>query len=236
MLNIALCDDNELFLKELSSQINLIFPEEHSISLFTNAKDLINKIEFFTENPIDIVITDIEMPEINGIDMAKELKKCHPRIEFIFVTNYTDYIQDVFSVNPIHYIIKPVNPEKLSEALKKAMFEIERNKKNTVDIISKNKTLRIRLDEIKYVESHTRKITIYELHSNTEILMKLDEFQSMLPSFFLRIHKSYLVNMNMIRSISNNRIELFTGEILPVTKTKYPTVKKSILNYFGENL
>ena len=73
MINIALCDDNELFLKELSSQIDLIFPDAHSISLFTSAKDLINRIEFFSEDSIDIVITDIEMPEINGIDMAKEL-------------------------------------------------------------------------------------------------------------------------------------------------------------------
>ena len=236
MINIALCDDNELFLKELSSQIDSVFPDAHSISLFTNAKDLISRIEFFSENSIDIVITDIEMPDINGIEMAKELKKYHPRMEFIFVTNYTDYIQEVFSVNPVHYIIKPVNPEKLSEALKIATSEIERNKKNTVDIISKNKTLRIRLDEIKYIESYTRKIVLHELRTNTEIIMKLDDFQSMLPPFFLRIHKSYLVNMNMIRSISNNRIELFTGEILPVTKAKYPIVKKSILNYFGEKM
>lgn len=236
MINIALCDDNELVIKELSSQIDSIFPEPHSISNFTNARDLINRIDFFSENSIDIVITDIEMPDINGIEMAKELKKYHPCLEFIFVTNYTEYIQEVFSVNPIHYIIKPVNSKKLLEALNIAKAEIERNRKNTVDIITKNKTLRIRLDEIKYVESYTRKIVIHEINTNTEIIMKLDDFQTLLPSFFLRIHKSYLVNMNMIRSISNNRIELFTGEILPVTKAKYPIVKKSILNYFGENL
>lgn len=236
MINIAVCDDNPIFLKELITTIDKVYDGEHTIFAFSNAQALISHIEDYSENCIDIVVTDIEMPGLNGVNMAKELKPFYPRLQFIFITNYTEYIQEVFSVDPIYYILKPVDPEKLVEALDKAVNAIEAGNRNAVSITSKNKVLRIRYDEIKYVESYMRTILVHELRRNTEILMKLDDFQKNVPTFFIRTHKSYLVNMNMIRSISNNRIELFSGEIVPVAKAKYPEIKKTILHYLGERL
>ena len=101
---------------------------------------------------------------------------------------------------------------------------------------SKHKVLGIRFDEIKYVESYRRTIIIHELRQNTELVMKLDDFCKQAPDFFIRTHKSYLVNMNMIRNISNNRIELFSGETVPVAKAKYHEIKTAILRYLGEEL
>ena len=176
------------------------------------------------------------MPGLNGISMAKELKAFHPRLQFIFVTNYTEYIEEAFSVEPVFYILKPVNPQKLSEALNKAILKIEAENHNTFNITSKNKVLRIRFDEIKFVESYRRTIIIHELRQNTELVMKLDDFCSQAPKFFIRTHKSYLINMNMIRNISNNRMELFTGETVPVSKAKYHEIKTAVLRYLGEEL
>lgn len=236
LINIAVCDDNPIFLKELIGIINKVYTGEHTIFTFSNAQALISHIEDYGENCIDIIVTDIEMPGMNGVNMAKSLKPLFPRLQFIFITNYTEYIQDVFSVDPIYYILKPVDPKKLLEALNKAVTQIDTGNRNAVSITSKNKVLRILFDEIKYVESYMRTILVHEIRRNTEILMKLDDFQKQLPSFFIRTHKSYLVNMNMIRSISNNRIELFSGEIVPVAKAKYPEIKKTILHYLGEKL
>lgn len=236
MINIAVCDDNPVFLKEIVSLIDKVYTDEHTIISFSNAQALLSHIEDYSENCIDIIVTDIEMPGINGLSMAKALKPLYPRLQFIFITNYTDYIQDVFSVDPVYYILKPVDPQKLLEALEMAVAEIDAGNKNAINITSKKKVLRIRYDEIKYVESYMRTILVHEIRRNTEILMKLDDFQKQLPSFFIRTHKSYLVNMNMVRSISNNRIELFSGEIVPVAKAKFPEIKKTILHYLGEKL
>lgn len=236
MINIAVCDDNPVFLKEIISLIDKVYTDEHTIISFSNAQALLSHIEDYSENCIDIVVTDIEMPGMNGLSMAKALKPLFPRLQFIFITNYTDYIQDVFSVDPVYYILKPVDPQKLIEALEMAVTEIDAGNRNAINITSKKKVLRIRYDEIKYVESYMRTILVHEIRRNTEILMKLDDFQKQLPSFFVRTHKSYLVNMNMVRSISNNRIELFSGEIVPVAKAKFPEIKKTILHYLGEKL
>ena len=236
MINIAVCDDNPVFLKEIISLIDKVYTDEHTIISFSNAQALLSHIEDYSENCIDIIVTDIEMPGMNGVSMAKALKPLYPRLQFIFITNYTDYIQDVFSVDPVFYILKPVDPQKLLEALEMAVAEIDAGNRNAINITSKKKVLRIRYDEIKYVESYMRTILVHEIRRNTEILMKLDDFQKQLPSFFIRTHKSYLVNMNMVRSISNNRIELFSGEIVPVAKAKFPEIKKTILHYLGEKL
>ena len=236
MINIAVCDDNPIFLKEIIALIDKVYNDEHTIISFSNAQALLSHIEDYSENCIDIIITDIEMPGMNGVSVAKALKPLYPRLQFIFITNYTDYIQDVFSVDPIYYILKPVDPQKLLEALEMAVTEIDAGNRNAINITSKKKVLRIRYDEIKYVESYMRTILVHEIRRNTEILMKLDDFQKQLPFFFIRTHKSYLVNMNMVRSISNNRIELFSGEIVPVAKAKFPEIKKTILHYLGEKL
>lgn len=236
MINIAVCDDNPVFLKDIITLIDKVYTDEHTIISFSNAQALLSHIEDYSENCIDIIITDIEMPGMNGVSMAKALKPLYPRLQFIFITSYTDYIQDVFSVDPVYYILKPVDPQKLLEALEMAVAEIDAGNRNAINITSKKKVLRIRYDEIKYVESYMRTILVHEIRRNTEILMKLDDFQKQLPSFFIRTHKSYLVNMNMVRSISNNRIELFSGEIVPVAKAKFPEIKKTILHYLGEKL
>lgn len=236
MLNIAICDDNQIFLDEFSKTVSSLIKEDHNILKFTNANDLLNRIEDYSDENIDIVITDIEMPGMNGITMAKELKTLHPRIQFIFVTNYTEYIQEVFAVNPVYYILKPVDKNKLSEALEKAVAELLESDKKCFNVTGKNKILRIRFNEIKYIESFSRKIIVHETRRNTELLMKLDDFEKELPPYFLRIHKSYLVNMNMIRSINNNRIELFSGEVIPVAKAKYPEIKKNILTFLSSQL
>lgn len=236
MLNIAICDDNQIFLDDFAKTISSCIKEDHNILKFANANDLLNIIEDYSDESIDVVITDIEMPEMNGINMAKELKNLHPRIQFIFVTNYTEYIQDVFAVNPVYYILKPVDKNKLSEALEKAVAELSESDKKCFNVTGKNKILRIRFNEIKYIESFSRKIIVHETRRNTELLMKLDDFEKELPPYFLRIHKSYSVNMNMIRSINNNRIELFSGEVIPVAKAKYPEIKKNILAFLSSQL
>lgn len=236
MINIAICDDNSIFLDELVCLVDKILTEAHTILKFTNAQDLINHIENYSDECIDIVLTDIEMPGSNGIAMAKELKQFHPRLQFIFITNYTEYIEEAFSVEPVFYILKPVDPQRISQALNKAILKIEAENHNTFNVVSKNKVLRIRFDEIKFIESYRRIIIIHELRQNTELVMKLDDFCKQTPKFFIRTHKSYLVNMNMIRNISNNRIELFGGETVPVAKAKYHEIKTAVLRYLGEEL
>ena len=148
-MNIAVCDDNVIFLNEFVKEIEKITTNEHQIIKFETAEALLETVKNYSEDCIDLVITDIELPGYNGIEMAKILREQFPRIQIVIVTNYTDYIEDAFSVEPIHYILKPINYEKLKEALERAEKAIEIGKRNTLSITNKNKLVRVHCDEIK---------------------------------------------------------------------------------------
>ena len=233
MLNIAICDDNLTFLEEVTSLIGDLIPEKYCLVKFNEPQAM---IDYVNENYVDIVITDIKMPEINGIQLAKKIKNIYPHINFIFITSYTEYVQDVFAVNPVYYVTKPVDKEKFREALTLALDRIKKSKGNTVSFISKYKTIRVRIDDIQYIESMNREIIFHLTDSKKTMIMKLDDVEKNLPSNFVRCHKSYLVNMNAIQEIANNKIILFSHESIPVAKTRFPDVKKQVLSYWGDML
>jgi DNA-binding LytR/AlgR family response regulator len=205
-----------------------------SLISFSNSSEL---LKFAENNKFDILITDISMPTINGIEIAEKIFQINPDVQFIFVSAYTKYIEDVFGViKPTFYLLKPVNTEKLKQAISSAIKEIE-TKNMTINFISKNKTVRIKYKCIVYVESQGRKVIFHQENRETEeIISKLSHIEDKFPNNFIRCHQSFLVNMDKIQSIKNNKIFLFSGEIIPVPSDKYKSVKDRIMRYWGENL
>lgn len=232
MVNIAICDDNRVFLDQVTDIIKTVLKCDNKINKFSSAQELLNYIEEYREL-IDIVVTDIKMEGIDGLSLAKLLREKAPNIEIIFVTSYTDYIEESFGCDPVSYIVKPVKPESMETAFKKAMSNIESKQKNCLDIITKTKILRFPHKEIKYIDSNKRVVTIHTNGGSTEVMMKLDDVQAKLPNGFLRVHKSYLVNIYFVASIGCNRVKLVTGEDIPVAKSKYKDIKAGVIKYLG---
>ncbi len=236
MVRIAVCEDDVKVLDTICQMIVDNLQCEHSILKFTSAEEVLSYVDEYGDASINILVSDIELPGENGVEMSGRLRNVHPDMQFVFVTNYTDYIEDVFSVDPVYYILKPVKTEKLVEALNKAISRIEKNNEQCITITRNTKLIRIKLNEIKFAESDRRTINLHLHSSSVHFNMRLDELEKKLPENFLRVHKSYLVNMNYIGSISNNKIVLLTGEEIPVAKAKYTDVKGSILKYLGDKL
>lgn len=236
MINIIICDDNKLFLNDLAQAIERVADFEHRLFSFENPSELlINTEEAFKSN-MSFLITDIKMPDINGIELAKKLKDDYPLLQTIFITNYTDYVEKAFDVEPVHYIIKPINDEKLRMALNKATEQLQKQTKNCLQINIKDKFIRIPYSEIKYIESVGRKAVVYCMDKNTTMPKKLDDLEKLLPDCFLRVHKSYIININLVEQIKNYKITLFNGDVIPVAKSKYPQTKSRIIDYFGSQL
>lgn len=234
MISIAICDDNAenlIELQDLANEMNF----DKDVTCFDSSVTLANYLN--TKNkPFDIIITDIKMPDIDGINLAKSIKRNYPNTHFIFVTSYSEYIQDVFTVNPVYYILKPIDKNKFAEAINLAKDRIIASKGNTINFVSKKKALRIQIDDIQFVESINRTAVFHLSDSTEDINIKLDNIEKDLPSNFIRCHKSYLVNMNVIHEILNNKITLFSGAVIPVAKSRFHDVKKRILYYWGDIL
>lgn len=236
MLNVIICDDNTLFLNDLAQSIERVVDFEHRIFAFESASELLTNTKDAFKSNMSLLLTDIEMPDINGIELAKQLKEIYPLLQTIFITNYPEYVEKAFDVEPVHYIIKPINDEKLRTALIKAAEQLKKQTKNCLQINTKDKFIRIPYSEIKYIESIGRKAIVYDLNKNTAVPKKLDDLEKLLPDCFLRVHKSYLININMVEQIKNYKITLFNGDIIPVSKSKYPNTKSKIIDYFGNQL
>lgn len=233
MIHIAVCDDKTEWLEALQSQIEeILAQEDYRLSLFNQADAL---LEALSTDTVDILITDIQMPQMDGIHMAKEVYKRSLQTQIIFVSAFTDFIEDVFAVEPVYYLVKPVQKEKLHEALSLACKKLDKSR-DTVSIVSKNRALRIPLADIEYIASDKHTVTFYGKNRTESCTAKLDEIEAQLPQSFIRCHKSFLVNMNCIQRISNNRFELFSGKSVPIAKSRYTAVKAAVLQFWGEQL
>ncbi|MBU2920106.1 response regulator transcription factor [Winogradskyella psychrotolerans] len=179
---------------------------------------------------IDLLFLDINMPKQTGLDFYKSLK--NPP-EVIFTTAYSQYAVDGFEVNAIDYLLKPIAYERFLMAINKVI-----KKKMTTDndflILKENKVLhKVFYTDIQYIEAfgdyvkvHTREKTIVT-HST------FSKFMSSLPDNFLRIHKSFCINLNKMNRLSGNQITIDTHTI-PIGQTYKDSVLK-VLNLHHEN-
>lgn len=232
MLHILICDDKAEWRNEIQKQIENSLFVPYNLTVFSEARLL---LDFFKENSADIIITDIQMPEVGGIELAKEIRKRNPHTQIIFTSAFKDYIQEVFSANPVYYLLKPYDAEKFQEALRLALQNLEQQQQ-FLEILAQNKAVRICVNEVKYAESDKRTVVFHGAKTEQSCYAKLDDVEKQLPGYFIRCHKSYLVNMNQIKRISNNQIELFSGEILPVAKSRFPMIKQEILKFWEAQL
>lgn len=126
-MKFAICDDEKEIRNDISEKIKLFYPKS-SIALFENAEGLLNCKKW-----ADIIFLDIGLPDVNGMELAAELRKKGCRSVIIFVTAYEDYVFKAFDVSAFHYLLKPVFSAKLYEVLNKAVNSLEYSTDNRRD-------------------------------------------------------------------------------------------------------
>ena len=130
-MKILLMDDEELQLLRLEKEVKKVVPENSEFLVFTNAMD------FLKENKgtkIDVAFLDIEMPGMNGVELAKELKKVNPLVNIIFVTAYNDYALSAYNIHASGYLLKPVSASKIKEEMNGLRYDVELKGKNKLQI------------------------------------------------------------------------------------------------------
>ncbi len=236
MIRVLICDDDNDICKnieEILVSINL----SDQIEIETcNEPSFITSKEYSLKT-IDIVFMDIKYGTENGIEVAKNLYNINNKIKFIFVTSFESYAQNIFleNFNPVGFIMKPINREYLIKTFKKAYDQILDQTKEVV--ISINGELKIiYLDDLIYIESQGHYLFLHYNNKQIKIREKLDNFQKRLPAYFLRIHKSYLVNLNYIVRINKEACTLKENVVLSVSKSMYQSTVSDFLKFKGEKI
>lgn len=220
MLKIAICDDEKSQLNLLKNILSIhmdLKGLDYKIYEFESGEDLIDSIN--NEN-YDIIFSDIEMKNLDGIETAKNIRIHNKKSVIIFVTAYPDFVFQGYEVKAFNYILKPYKSEKIGQVLDSALEELEYIKDKFYIVASKSGSKKINLNNTIYFTSDKRKVNAVTLTENIDFYDKLDDLKNSLPSFFVRIHQRYLVNINFVSSVESNSLTI-NGENLPISRGRY---------------
>jgi DNA-binding LytR/AlgR family response regulator len=220
VLKCIAIDDEPLALRLISEYVSR-FPALQMVNTF---EDAISGAEFLKNTPIDLLFVDINMPDITGIDLVRSL---HVKPIVIFTTAYKNFAFEGFELEALDYILKPIDIKRFTKAVEKAVdYYKYQNKPATEEtneslyVYSEYRMVKIDLSTIEYIESMEDYIKIHITNDKTILtLMPMKKVLEKLPSTkFQRIHRSYIVPVNKIRSIQNRKVQLTDVE-LPVSET-----------------
>lgn len=237
-MRVAICDDEKVFLEQMEDILKSI-PEIHQIDCYNDW----GKLNYNLENncQYDLILMDIEWKQQkeNGTHYAAKINQLYPDIQIIFVTAYNDRFSEAIFWEPVNlcgYLVKPVKYDNLMILLEKAMHNIDRQQKEKIVVQYKGVTETIPFANIIYLESSAHQLFIVTTTQRISVYGKLDDYEKKLNNSFIRIHKSFLVNMNYIRRIDRNELTLKNSMVLPISKAKYQLTKNKFFSFMGEQL
>lgn len=235
LMKISICDDNIEILDFLEQEIFAKYNDFFTITRYSDTDELLKDWKS-THHHADIVIMDIKFQHRNGVDAAKEIQeKYGTHIKIIFITGYPEHASEIFRAQPTFLLMKPLSKELLYEALEKARDLIQEENDRAVYISFRGCTKRIKVNDIYHIESIRKKVVLHHIDGIEETIQKLNEIEKLLPDYFLRIHQSFLVNMNYIKSISAYTLETTNGFSLPISRSKSKYARERFMEFLSMN-
>ncbi len=233
-MKIAICDDEKQYMLDLKEKLialSFAIDIDLDIAMYESSEALIERID--NEN-IDVCFLDIEMPGVNGIDIAQCLRNKYKRdISIVFVSNYPEYMCDSFRVHPYQFLQKPVN----NEELKKLMMDIKEDiiSENTfITILSgSNKEYVIDVKEICFIEVGSSRLKELRFHLVDQVVetrgVLMDWATELLDKGFVMVSRSAIVNIAQIHYLDNNEIVCKNSETIHVSKRNRSLLMKKYL-------
>jgi DNA-binding LytR/AlgR family response regulator len=215
-------DDEPLAVKKIAGYIQKV----PFLELVAECRSAFEAMKMLSENSIQLIFVDINMPDLSGMEFVKTLAH-KPYI--VFTTAYSEYAVEGFQVDAVDYLLKPITFNNFLKAANKvkSLIELNANKEkesvkttaNHLFVKSEYKLIRIELDEIKYIESQHEYIKIHLINSKPVMTqLSLKSIEEQLPSDrFMRVHRSFIVNLKKVSVVERNRI-IFDGKVyIPIS-------------------
>jgi len=236
MLQIVLCDDNT---EDLSNMVNLLNQYKSAkhlnleYTVFSNGFELLSTLN--KGKRFDIYCLDIMMPGFSGIELANEIRGFDKTAPILFFTTSPEFALESYTVKAVNYVLKPISKEKLFHTFDELLEQIESKKDEAAIIVRSNYGIqKILVSNIVFVEVIGRNV-LYHLISG-KVIECTESFSTACNNLlkygcFLKTHRSYLVNMQYIDTIENNKVTLQTLVSVPIAQGKTKEIKEQYLKY-----
>ncbi len=234
-MRLAIVDDESVYRSQVAELISSVYGKaDVSCFLYADGSELIRSFE--NGFKLDAIFLDIEMKDIDGMTAAKKIREYSKDIPIIFLTSHTELAMDGYEVDAFRFLSKPVNKLKLSETL----TDLEKKLKVDEKIVLKKDGEEIvyPVSDLIYVEAANNSVRFCFRSGAVELRMKFTDAVAMvdeLSSDFIKIHRSYYINLGHVRKLSATEVILDNNETLPVARSASAEAKKSLLEYIRRN-
>ena len=227
-MKFAICDDNSIdsnYVYELVKKWSNENKYQVDIETFSSAESFL--FHYVDNKDYDVLLLDIEMKKMDGVSLAREIRKTNKNVQIIFITGYSEYIAEGYDVEALNYLMKPFKTEKLYEVLNKAVTKIIQNEKHLI-LNTFDEIIRISLHDIIYIDVDRNYTTIHS-NKNYTIKMTLADIEKELDERFFRISRSIIINLKYINRVTKRDLYLTNGSILQLPRGKYESLNKAII-------
>lgn len=227
---VAIVDDSDMDAKYVQSILDVWaqeLPADVQTERFPSAESFL--FRYAEDKDWDILLLDIEMGAVDGVTMAKRVRQDNEAVQIVFITGYSDYIAEGYEVAALHYLMKPVNREKLLTVLDRAL-EKRKQEERCLNLEAYGEMVRIPFYEIRYLDVHQNYVTI---HAKVDYTVKrtLSDFEQELDGRFCRVGRAMILNLNYIQRVTKAEVRLSDGTVLPLPRGAYEALNRAIITH-----
>lgn len=225
---IAICDDAEAERRYLAGLVrHWAEARGHTVQLagFPSAESFL--FAYADEPDFDLLLLDIEMGKMDGVTMARTLRKQNDAVQIVFITGYADYIADGYEVEALHYLMKPVAEEKLFTVLDRAAAKLARQAR-VLNMALPGALVRLPVYQIRCAEVQGNYVTIHA-EADYTVKMTLRELENALDDGFFRLGRSAVVNLGWVARATRTAVTLTDGRTLPLPRGAYEKLNRAII-------
>ncbi len=230
-LKIAICDDDNAQRKYLSDLADAWAKRNRHlvrIKQYADAKSFL--FDYSEEKDFDILLLDIEMPGMNGIELARSIRHDNTTVQIVFITGYYEYFSDGFDVSALHYLLKPTDEEKLRAVLNKAVENLAYRQRSVL-LNTSDGDIKVSLADILYIESENVYVIIHTVRGVYRTRTTLGSFSEQLDETFFKVHRSFIASLKYIKKITRTELTMVNDEVIPISRKLYNDVHAALIKY-----
>lgn len=238
ILKVGICDDEPSIVSEIAKyleQYSFQNDVDFETSTFTNSTSLLQN--YTKAGTFHVLFLDVEMPEMNGIELADTIRHLPDRnVQIVFVSSYPEYMKDSFNVRAFQYLTKPLEQKVFDKEMNRIIAEIKEQSSTKIILKTDEEDIVVGIDEILYlktVDSKAKKVDFVLSDQIVHSQGTIREYEKQLNSLgFIVPSQGYLIQLQHLRYIRKNELILCNNDIIPLSRRK----EKLLRDYFNENL
>lgn len=234
MYQVAICEDRVID-REYISRLVYAWAEKACVSIELKEYNSCEQYLFAEEDTCtDILLLDIELGKMDGMTMARKLREKQDRVQIIFTTGFSEYMSEGYEVSATHYLMKPVQKERLFDALDRAAKAVD--KAEPVLLLPADAgVMRVAPGSIMYVEAFLHNVSVTYEQGTVTVKYPISKMEELLGADFVKCHRSYLVSLKHISQILKTELVMDDGTKLPLARSASSDVYRAFISYHRGN-